>query len=469
CHRDGFYQSKGKHIRHLKLKITNKIDGYCPSKIDATVINTTREVHVLFLRTHVGHTMDLGKIPLKKSDRKLLASKISQKVPFDEIINTVRDNFDHSNYGRIHLLTRKDLFNIEQLYNLNKESVRHANDCISVESWVIQSREQGTYSIVKYFKRQGDLDGDYRELLENDFLLVIMNDGQLEALKKYGSDCLCIDGTHGLNAYNFQLTTLMVLDDLRQGFPCMFAFSNRSDTYVMTVIFNVTKKLFCKEISPKIFMSDMDETFYKAWCEVMGAVDVRLFCVWHVIKAWKKNLNTKIRDTEKQKSTYKILRMLFEESDKNAQDSEVHISKGTDITILIVGKITKKLSELRKRHKEVDSTTNSTVILEVEDGKVWTVSSSTGLDFYSIEILNKSCNCNLRCDECNACIHAYICSCPNSAIRWNMCKHVHLLCTHLQKLNLPAAYETIGDTNALVVDEQYENHRSAEEIVLKQL
>ncbi|KAJ8930932.1 hypothetical protein NQ314_016231 [Rhamnusium bicolor] len=167
-----------------------------------------------------------------------------------------------------------------------------------------------------YFKRQGDLDGDYRELLENDFLLVIMNDGQLEALKKYGSDCLCIDGTHGLNAYNFQLTTLMVLDDLRQGFPCMFAFSNRSDTYVMTVIFNVIKKLLCKEISPKIFMSDMDETFYKAWCEVMGAVDVRLFCVWHVIKAWKKNLNTKIRDTEKQKSTYKILRMLLEEPDK---------------------------------------------------------------------------------------------------------------------------------------------------------
>ncbi|KAJ8930927.1 hypothetical protein NQ314_016226 [Rhamnusium bicolor] len=111
-----------------------------------------------------------------------------------------------------------------------------------------------------------------------------------------------------------------------------------------------------------------------------------------------------------------------------------------------VRKITKKLSELRKRHKEVDSMTNSTVILEVEDGKVWTVSSSKGLDFYSIEILNKSCNCNLRWDECNACIHAYICSCPD-----------------------PAAYETIGDTNALVVDEQYENHRSAEEIVLKQL
>ncbi|KAJ8930928.1 hypothetical protein NQ314_016227 [Rhamnusium bicolor] len=66
CHRDGFYQSKGKHTRHLKLKGTNKIDGYCPSKIDTTIINTTGEVHVLFLRTHVGHTMDLGKIPLKK-------------------------------------------------------------------------------------------------------------------------------------------------------------------------------------------------------------------------------------------------------------------------------------------------------------------------------------------------------------------------------------------------------------------
>ncbi|KAG5889749.1 hypothetical protein JTB14_018971 [Gonioctena quinquepunctata] len=147
CHRDGFYKTEGKNIRQVKLKGSNKIDGYCPSKIAATVFKTTGEVDVQFLRAHVGHTMDLEKIPLEKSDRNLLAFKISQKIPFDEIINDIRDNFDVNNYSRLHLVTKKDLFNIEQLYKLNKKSDRHADDCASdtsVKSWIVQSPQNAT-------------------------------------------------------------------------------------------------------------------------------------------------------------------------------------------------------------------------------------------------------------------------------------------------------------------------------------
>jgi len=135
CNRSGFYKSKGKKKRRLKLKGSNKINGYCPSRINVTINKTTEEVHVHFVKTHVGHTMDLEKIPLKKADRDLLASKICQKIPFDELLNDTRDDFDQSiNVSRIHLLTRKDLFNIKQLYNLKRDSVRHTNDCFSVES-----------------------------------------------------------------------------------------------------------------------------------------------------------------------------------------------------------------------------------------------------------------------------------------------------------------------------------------------
>ncbi|KAJ8975913.1 hypothetical protein NQ317_007756 [Molorchus minor] len=374
-----------------------------------------------------------------------------------------------------------------------------------------------------------------------------MNDGQLETLKKYGNDCLCIDSTHGLNAYGFQLTTLMVLDDLRQGFPIMFVFSNRSDTYVMKVIFNTIKNVLGEEkLSPRVFLTDMDDTFYNAWCEVMGKVPLRLFCAWHVIRAWKKNLSAKIKTMEKQHSTYKILRTLLEESDKNAfekmlptclndldTDPDLHdfvsyfkehyiknrkswaycyrqhagintnmslermhgtlkyiylkgqkvrrLDKAISAMMRMVrdklferiitlnkGKLTKKISELRKRHANIDTMLNS-VILEVEQGKAWTISSSKGDDIYTIEILNKLCKCDLKCLECNACIHSYICSCPDSAVRWNMCKHVHFLCIYLQKQNLLTTIETSENDNSLIIDEEYENFRNEEKSILKQL
>ena len=50
-------------------------------------------------------------------------------------------------------------------------------------------------------------------LLSNDFLLGYMNSSQCEMLKKFGTKDLSVvycDSTHGTNAYNFLLTTVMV-------------------------------------------------------------------------------------------------------------------------------------------------------------------------------------------------------------------------------------------------------------------
>lgn len=63
-----------------------------------------------------------------------------------------------------------------------------------------------------------------------------MNEAQKEMLRKYGQDAVCIDGTHGLNKYNFELITLLVLDNLRQGFPCAFLITNRCDQVVLSIL-----------------------------------------------------------------------------------------------------------------------------------------------------------------------------------------------------------------------------------------
>lgn len=80
--------------------------------------------------------------------------------------------------------------------------MRHSNDVISLESWIKDVNDSGT---VSYYKAQGTSCSTYSCLKEDDFLLIIMHPGQLEVLQKYSSDCICIDGTHGLNAYNFEL------------------------------------------------------------------------------------------------------------------------------------------------------------------------------------------------------------------------------------------------------------------------
>lgn len=310
CHRDGFFKKSGKNIRHLKLLGSNKINGHCPARLDVTVLNKSGCVSVKYIKTHVGHDMDLRRLTLTKKEKEQIADKIGQKMPFDEILNVVRDNVSKDNLERIHLLTKKDLFNIKKIYNLQNDSVTHSIDSIGLEGWITEM----TDSVVRLYKRQGQLDPNFPELEEQDFLLVIMNDAQLEILKKCAEECVCVDATHGSNPYNFELTTLLVIDEMREGFPCMFVFSNRTDVVIFKMVFGLIKSL-CVILKPKIFMSDLTEASYSAWVEVMEAVPYRLFCSWHIDDAWRKNIKEKIKNRQKQFYAYKVVRTLMEERD----------------------------------------------------------------------------------------------------------------------------------------------------------
>lgn len=131
------------------------------------------------------------------------------------------------------LLTKKHLYNIEQTYNLNS-----------------------------------NLKLEY-------FVLIIMNEGQMKMLENYGSDCVCIDGTHGLNNYGFELYTLLVLDDIREGFPAALLISNRSDQEIMSIFFSIIKQRLAIEIHPKVFMSGMADCYYNASVRVTQPVEFR--------------------------------------------------------------------------------------------------------------------------------------------------------------------------------------------------
>lgn len=88
-------------------------------------------------------------------------------------------------------------------------------------------------------------------------------------------------------------------------------------------------------------------------------------------------------------------------------------------------KLTRKISEIRKRHKS-SLELNVNEVIQVDDAK-WKVLSSDMTEFYEVTKVVTNCECDLRCVECNICVHGFFCTCPDSSIKSNMCKHIHLV------------------------------------------
>lgn len=269
CHRSGSFTSRSKGKRHLKSKGSNKINGLCPAMIKL-VPEAGGKYKAQFTKTHVGHRNELGNLFLSDSERRDIAAKLAAKVPFDVILNEAKDEAKSSPMERVHLLTRKDLYNIQASFNLHSTAVRHRNDSANIDAWV---HDMGDKYVLIY-KPQDAATTDYPQLMSDDFLLIIMNAGQRDTLKQFGNDCVCLDGSYGTNQYGLHLHSLMVLDDLRQGFPCAFCVSNRSDEDVMTIFFECVKR-HVGLVEAKVFMSDMADVYYSTWSKVMSTTQYR--------------------------------------------------------------------------------------------------------------------------------------------------------------------------------------------------
>lgn len=135
---------------------------------------------------------------------------------------------------------------------------------------------------------------------------------QRKMITAFGHYAILIDGTHGLNGYDFNLYTLVVLDEFTNGIPVAFCFSNREDTKLFEHYFDCIKNHIGK-IVPKIFMSDGAEAFYNAWEMVMGTVEFRLLCIWHVFKNWTENSSGFIKDAENRTLVMNLLHCLVYE------------------------------------------------------------------------------------------------------------------------------------------------------------
>ena len=116
----------------------------------------------------------------------------------------------------------------------------------------------------------------------NDFMICLQTPLQATLMKQFGhKKILCMDSTHGTNSYDFQLVTIIVVDEYGEGYPVAWCLSNREDQFALENFLKPIRKRI-GSITPAWFMSDDAEQYHNAWRSVFGEVDNKLLCTWHV-------------------------------------------------------------------------------------------------------------------------------------------------------------------------------------------
>jgi len=272
---------------------------------------------VFYASTHNGHSMDIKHVALAPSERKKIAGMISKGIQFDDILNSVRDNLSPTEMSRLHLLERRDLKNITNEFHLGK--VHCKKDAESLRGWVEMCRQENS-ELVRFVKYQGEVATDGSQdgrITIGDFMIVLMNDVQVQMLQQYGHHSLnCLDSTRGSNAFDFQLTTLLIIDDYGEVFPVAYCISSKVDLLAMEVFLEHVRTAIGGFVGGAVLMTDDAPSYVAAWNTVMGPPDQHILCTWHVDGNWRKNIAKLKHSTEVKAEVYKTLRVLLETDNK---------------------------------------------------------------------------------------------------------------------------------------------------------
>lgn len=228
--------------------------------------------------------------------------------------NIILSSTSHVPTSRLHLATTKDIHNIINSKHLDSKLIRHNYDLNNLDAWIEEMKEFEESSCVLLYKHQGDLIPEYPSLREDDFMLVIMKEGQADVFKSHGDKCITIDSTHNIHCEYLQVAYLSVIDDDCKGFPVAFLFSTRTDLETLRVFFSVLREKIGK-ISTRTFIADELDDFYQAWTDVMTRPTHNLVTPWSVFDCWSKKFEL-ITNRDKLRRVKKLLRHLLIESEE---------------------------------------------------------------------------------------------------------------------------------------------------------
>ncbi|KAF8785630.1 hypothetical protein HNY73_011145 [Argiope bruennichi] len=162
------------------------------------------------------------------------------------------------------LITRKDLQNIKRDFRImlpSRESVIQ-DDGISACAWVHKMKIEKD-NLVLFYKRLVD---PHPAVQNKHFMLVFVTHFQKSIFYPIGADGICVDSTHSISNYNFELVTMLVIDEYEEGIPVAFCISSSVSTVIFTHFFKCIKTTMSSSIIPKFFMSDDAVMFKNAMC-----------------------------------------------------------------------------------------------------------------------------------------------------------------------------------------------------------
>ena len=134
-------------------------------------------------------------------------------------------------------------------------------------------------------------------------------------LQRYGNDVLILDSTHGTNGYGYEMTTVMVIDSHRRGFTVAHMIASRTDEDLLRFFFALLRKA-TGVFTVKTFMTDDFPAFANAWSLAMVPPSNILLCTWHVLRAWTKNINSKIKDPVDRRKCMEDARSMLTETEE---------------------------------------------------------------------------------------------------------------------------------------------------------
>lgn len=283
CHRSGSAQSQSSGQRREKSQGVNKLGFFCPARITTTT--TANNIAVSYQSAHYGHDdRNFGRLNLFPEERDEIAEQLRNGVTINSILDKIRDSITDVADPK-YIITKKDLHNIKRDYALFPGR-RDPDDYKSLIKYIGELEAQKD-NPVRLFQ-EPSASGDRR----NDFMLVLCNQFQLEMLILRGNaGIVCMDSTHGVTAYGYQLTSIVVIDESGSGVPVAFCLSSGTSSVEWEVFLGAIKESIGHKIHADVIMTDNDPSFYNAWLAVMGPVRHRLLCAWHIDKCWRRNLN----------------------------------------------------------------------------------------------------------------------------------------------------------------------------------
>lgn len=302
CNRSGKARKTSKSDkRALNKKGTCKLGHVCPARMSIHV--SPDKVDVTYIQTHT-HAVDLSQmkyLPIAKSVQQDISTKLSMGVPINSILDSIRgeagslDRREDLTLKPFHLISRKTVQSVKSKHvniNINKDS----DDAMSV-TLQVEALRQLTNNPVLLYKKQHTIEPSV-QLLNSDFMLVLMSNEQAELYNSFAPRILCMDSTHGTNSYRFKLITILVIDDFSKGQPVAFCISNREDEHALYIFLSKVHER-CPQTPVTILLTDDDASSISAAKRVFGHQLKHYLCIWHVLRSWDRQLNKIINRTNR--------------------------------------------------------------------------------------------------------------------------------------------------------------------------